>query len=111
MVLGVAFPSSGIAAPSADVVVVWAPGAKVAPIEQVARRAGAAVIDRSPAANAVPATAGTLKRGIEAYDALRFEEAWTTLDEARALADRTGAAGLSQSQLADLFLYLSLIHI
>lgn len=99
------------AAPSADVVVVWAPGAKIAPIEQVARRAGAALIDRSPAANAVPATAAILKRGIEAYDALRFDEAWTTLDEARALADRTGGAGLTQSQLSDLFLYRGLVKI
>ena len=109
--LGLAWPTPGAAAPSADVVVVWAPGARVAPIEQVSRRAGAAMVDRSPAANAVPATASVLKRGIEAYDALRFEDAWTTLDEARALADRTGAAGLTQSQLADLFLYRGLVKI
>jgi hypothetical protein len=108
---GVALPSRVGAAPNADVVVVWAPGAKVAPIDEVARRAGAAVIDRSPVANAIPATAATLKRGIEAYDALRLEDAWATLDEARALADRTGAAGLSQAQLADLFLYRGLVKI
>jgi hypothetical protein len=107
----VAAPSSAAGAPSADVVVVWAPGASVAPIEAAARRAGAAVIDRSPAANVVPATAGILKRGIDAYDALRFDEAWVTLDEARAQADRTGAAGLSQAQLADLFLYRGLVKI
>jgi hypothetical protein len=110
-VTAAALPSRGWAAPAADVVVVWAPGARVAPIEDVARRAGAAVIDRSPTANALPATAGILKRGIEAYDALRFEDAWATLDEARALADRTGAAGLSQAQLADLFLYRGLVKI
>lgn len=104
-------PPRGAAAPAADVVVVWAPGAKMAPIEDVARRAGAAVIDRSPAANEVPATAGTLKRAIDAYDALRYDDAWETLDEARALADRTGAAGLSQGQLADLFLYRGLVKI
>jgi len=107
----VAAPSAALAAPAADVVVVWAPGAKVSPIEDAARRAGAAVIDRSPAANAVPATASVLRRGIEAYDALRLEDAWATLDEARALADRTGAAGLSQAQLADLFLYRGLVKI
>lgn len=106
-----ALPPRAVAAPVADVVVVWAPGAKVAPIEEVARQAGAAVIDRSPAANQVPATAATLKRGIEAYDALRYDDAWETLDEARALADRTGAAGLSQGQLADLFLYRGLVKI
>ncbi|HEY0482026.1 MAG TPA: hypothetical protein VGD37_31120 [Kofleriaceae bacterium] len=106
-----AWPSSALAAPAADVVVVWAPGARLAPIEDVARQVGAAVIDRSPAVNELPATAATLKRGIEAYDALRYDEAWETLDEARGLADRTGAAGLSQAQLADLFLYRGLIKI
>ena len=100
-----------MAAPAADVVVVWAPGARVAPIEQEARRAGAAVVDRSPAADAGPDTARLLQRGIEAYDALRLEDAWETLDEARALADRTGAAGLTQAQLADLFLYRGLVKI
>ena len=107
----VSAPSRAIAGPAADLVVIWAPGAKVAPIQDVARRAGAAVIDRSPTANELPATGGILKRGIEAYDALRLEDAWATLDEARALADRTGAAGLTQTQLADLFLYRGLVKI
>jgi hypothetical protein len=109
--IGVVAPSRAAAAPAADIVVVWAPGAKLAPIEEVARRAGAAVIDRSPTAEAVPATAGILRRGIEAYDALRLDDAWATLDEARALADRTGAGGLTQTQLADLFLYRGLVRI
>jgi hypothetical protein len=109
--LGAAWPAAADAAPAADVVMVWAPGARVAPIDQAARRAGAAVIDRSPSASPVPATASIVKRGIEAYDALRFDDAWATLDEARALADRTGAAGLTQSQLADLFLYRGLVRI
>ena len=104
-------PARGDAAPGADVVVVWAPGAKVAPIEDVARQAGAAVIDRSPTANAIPATASVVRRAIEAYDALRYDDAWATLEEARGLADRTGAAGLTQAQLADLFLYRGLVKI
>jgi hypothetical protein len=106
-VLGVAPPV--VAAPTADVIVVWAPGAKVDPIDDVARKNGAAVIDRSPTSGAQPVTAASLRRGIEAYEALRFDDAWVTLDEARALADRTGAAGLSQTQLADLFLYRGLV--
>jgi hypothetical protein len=109
--LAVVCPAPAFAAPTADIVVVWAPGAKVAPIDAVARRAGAAVIDRSPAQAALPATASTLQRGIDAYDALRFDDAWATLEEARVLADRTGAAGLTQSQLADLFLYRGLVKI
>jgi hypothetical protein len=84
---------------------------RVAPIDEAARRAGAAVIDRSPSATTLPATASIIKRGIEAYDALRYDDAWATLDEARALADRTGAAGLTQSQLADLFLYRGLVKL
>jgi hypothetical protein len=111
LALGAASRPRAVAAPAADVVVVWAPGARVAPIDEVARRAGAAVIDRSPSATAVPVTASIVRRGIEAYDALRFDDAWATLDEARALADRTGAAGLTQSQLADLFLYRGLVKI
>jgi hypothetical protein len=109
--LAVALPPHAVAAPAADVVVVWAPGKKLASIEEVARRVGAAVIDRSPAANAAPPTASTLKRGIDAYDALRLDDAWAALDEARVLADQTGAAGLSQAQLADLFLYRGLVKI
>lgn len=100
-----------MAAPAADIVFVWAPGAKVESIDAVARASGAAVIDRSPAATAVPATAGILKRGIEAYDALRLGDAWATLEEARVQADRTGGAGLTQTQLADLFLYRGLVKI
>jgi hypothetical protein len=111
VVIVAVLPATSYAAPAADVVVIWAPGAEVAPIEDAARQAGAAVINRSPSANALPATAAILKRGIEAYDALRFEDAWTTLDDARELADRTGAAGLSQAQLADLFLYRGLVKI
>jgi len=103
-------PAVGHAAPSADLVVVWAPGAKVAAIDEAARQAGAAVIDRSPAASALPSTGSTLRRGIEAYDALRYDDAWETLDEARAMADRTGGAGLSQAQLADLFLYRGMVR-
>ncbi len=109
--LGALLPASTMAAPAADVVVVWAPGARVTPIEEVARRAGAALVDRSPVPDAVPDTARLLQRGIEAYDALRLEDAWEALDEARALADRTGAAGLTQTQLADLFLYRGLVKI
>jgi hypothetical protein len=59
----------------------------------------------------LPPTAGILRRAIEAYDALRYDDAWATLEEARTLADRTGGAGLMQAQLADLFLYRGLVKI
>lgn len=99
------------AAPAADVVVVWAPGAKIAPIAAAARAHGAAVIDRSPAPPAAIETAKILQRGIDAYDALRYDEARSALDQARDLVDRTGAAGLSTAQLSDLFLYRGLVRV
>jgi len=97
------------ARPAADLVVVWAPGVELAPVADAARRAGAAVIDRSPAPRATPDTAGLVRRGIAAYDALQLADAARLLDEARALADRTGAAGLEPIELSDLFLYRALV--
>ncbi|MDB4953606.1 MAG: hypothetical protein JWO36_1175, partial [Myxococcales bacterium] len=70
---------------------------------------GAAVIDRSPASPAPVETAQLLQKGIEAYDELKFDEAVAALDQARDLADRTGAAGLTKTQLSDLFLYRGLV--
>lgn len=97
------------ARPAADLVVVWAPGVELAPVADVARKAGAAVIDHSPAPRAAPATAALVRRGIAAYDALQLADAARLLDEARTVADQTGAAGLSPSELSDLFLYRSLV--
>jgi len=111
LVAAVALPRAVEARPTADVVVVWAPGARIAPIEQAARQAGAAVIDRSPAAQQSQDVASMVKRGIAAYDALRFPDALAALDEAKAAVDRTGAAGLTQTELSDLFLYRGLVKI
>jgi hypothetical protein len=91
-------------------VVVWAPGADRAPIAAAARDLGAAVIDRTPAPAALPQTDGYLRAGIAAYDKLDFDAAWTKLEQARELADRTGAAGLTAAQLSDLFLYRGLVQ-
>lgn len=102
-------PSAAHARPNADVVIVWAPGLPVAPIGTVAREAGAAMIDRSPAPAAAPPTARLVERGIAAYDALQLADAARLLDEARALADRTGGAGLEKAALSDLFLYRALV--
>ncbi|MFN0248008.1 MAG: hypothetical protein ACKV2T_14050 [Kofleriaceae bacterium] len=93
------------AKPAADVVIVWAPGAKVKPLEDAARDAGVAVIDRSPAARAARDTGAAIARGMAEFDALRTDEAAKLLDEAKAEVDRTGGADLVQSALSDLFLY------
>ena len=98
------------AAPAADVVVMWAPGADVSPVAAAARAHGAAAIDRSPAPPPPAETAALLARGIAAYDALHLDEARAVLDQARDVADRTGAAGLTTAQLADLFLYRGLVR-
>jgi hypothetical protein len=98
------------AAPAADIVVVWAPGAPIAPVEAVARAHGAAAIDRSPAPPPTVETAKLLARGIAAYDALQLDEARAVLDQARDLADRTGAAGVTTAQLSDIFLYRGLVR-
>lgn len=103
------------AAPAADLVITWAPGHDLAPVAAAARAAGAAVVDQSPRPQrdeqAGPQLAAALKRGIEAYDALRIDDAWSALEEARALADRTGGVGLSPSQLSDLFVYRGLVRL
>jgi len=95
-------PTEARARPNADLVIVWAPGAQLAPVEQAAQQVGAAVIDRSPPASARLATSALIKRGIAAFDALKLAEATQLLDEARALADQTGAAEPTQTELSDL---------
>ncbi len=99
------------AAPGADLVVVWAPGASIEPLEAVGHARGAAVIDRSPPPPAQVETAQFLKRGIAAYQAIRLPEAQAVLDQARDLAEKTGAAGLTRAQLSDLFLYRGLVRV
>ncbi len=97
------------AAPAADLVVVWAPGLRTTPIEQAATRAGAAVIDQSPKREKTAQTAQLVQAGVQAFDELKSDEAWQWLERARSEADRTGADGLTQAQLSDLFLYRGLV--
>lgn len=102
-------PASAEARPKADLVIAWAPGVSIAPIEAAARDAGAAVLDRSPAPRPRLATAETLRRAIAAFDAAKLDDAQRLFDEAKAEIDRTGAADLTGTQLSDLFLYRGLI--
>lgn len=98
------------AAPVADVVIVWAPGRDVQPVTGAARAAGAAVIDRSPAVAKPAAIPDLLKRGIEGYDKLRYDEAWAILEQASQAVDRTGAEGMTAAQLSDLHVYRGLLR-
>ncbi|MEO8549993.1 MAG: hypothetical protein ABI678_08465, partial [Kofleriaceae bacterium] len=99
------------AAPNADVVVVWAPGTSIQPVAAVGRARGVAVIDRSPAPPAAVETGEFVKRGIDAYAKIRLADAQAALDQARDLAEKTGAAGLTRAQLSDLFLYRGLVKV
>ncbi len=103
-------PTTAAAAPPADVVVVWAPDLDRAPLGPIARDLGLAVIDRTPSSPAPPAIAPAIRAGIDAYDGLRFEDAWTALERARDLADRSGAADATAVELSDLFLYRALVQ-
>ena len=97
------------AAPTADLVVVWAPGLRTTPVVAAARGAGAAVIDQSPRPESAVHTAELVQKGLDAVERLELDQAWRLLDLARSEVDRTGAAGLTQAQLSDLFLYRGLI--
>ncbi len=100
--------SAASAAPAADLVVVWAPGARIAPIEAVAHGEGAAVIDRSPHPTATAQTAEKLRAAIAEYNALELQQAKDALDAVRSEIDANGAAGLSPALLSDLFVYRGL---
>ncbi|MGN6107580.1 MAG: hypothetical protein ACTHU0_20895 [Kofleriaceae bacterium] len=102
---------SARAAPAADVVVAWSPGA-LGPIgdaiSDVASRAGAAYVDASPEAVPLPDPRPLIKRGIASYGALEFDAAMTALDGAAAIVDQTGAAYVDATTLGDLFLHRAL---
>ncbi len=105
-----ALPRVAASAPAADLVVVWAPGRDITPIATAAREMGAAVIDRSPKLPAPTAIPSLVARGIEGYDKLRYNDSWRALEQALAAVDRTGAEGMTPTQLSDLFLYRGLIR-
>jgi len=107
--VGVPALAAPAAAPGADVVVVWAPGAAIQPLAAVGRARGVAVIDRSPAPPARAETGEFLRHGEQAYDEGRLAEAQRALDQARDLVEKTGAAGLTRIQLSDLYLYRGLV--
>jgi hypothetical protein len=74
------------------------------------RRAGLAWLDVSPPAAAAPRAPEHLRRGLEAYDGLRFDEALAAFDAAAEEIAATGADGLSPAELSDVFLYRGLTY-
>jgi len=103
------------ASPAADLVIYWAPStAPPALADRAAaatRAAGAGFLDRRPAPRPPIEVAGLLQRGRSAYDALQFEDAVAVLDRAAAATVGDGAAGLTATELADVFLYRGLAWI
>ncbi len=81
-----------------------------AALDDLARRRGTALVDRSPAAREPPRAPLHLRRAIEAYQAFRHDEALALLERALAEAADTGAAGLTPSELSDLLIYRALVH-
>jgi hypothetical protein len=104
-----AFAAPAFAAPAADLVVVWAPGTKIAPVEAIARRHGAAVIDKSPLPPTATQTAQQIQQGIDAYSNMHYEDAAKLLASAASEVERNGAAGVTTAQLSDLFLFRGLV--
>jgi len=104
-------PATALARPKADLVIAWAPGLNLAPVQDAARDAGAAVLDRSPRPGPRVETVALIKRGMAAFDALQLDDAARLLGDAKAEIDRTGAAELSETELSDLFLYRGLLAI
>lgn len=99
-----------VARPPADAIVVWAPGHDVAPLADVARELGVALVDRSPPLAKAPDTDARIARAIDAYEALQLDTAWTELETARRELDATGGAGVTTARLSDLFVYRSLLR-
>lgn len=79
-------------------------------VAAVARAAGAAYLDTSLDAQPRPDSRPLLTRGIASYGALDLDAAIAALDAAAAIVDRTGAASLDPTALADLFIYRALAH-
>ncbi len=103
-------PRTAAAAPAADVIVVWAPAHDVAPLAAVARDLGAALVDRSPPSRVAPSIDAAIQRGIDAFEALQLDAAWSLFEDARRQLDATGGAGVSNARLSDLFVYRGLIR-
>lgn len=74
-----------------------------------ARAHAGALVDVSPKPPAPPRARELLHRGLAAYRAFEYDEAIEHLDAGLSEAERTGGAGLSAAELADLHLARALV--
>jgi tetratricopeptide (TPR) repeat protein len=79
-------------------------------LAQAAERLGAALVDLSPAPEPAPEAPLHLRRAIEAYHDFHYPDALASADAGVAEATRTGAAGLSATDLSDLLIYRALAY-
>lgn len=100
----------------APLVVLYAPPSAPASVSrartalgQAARERGTVVIDLSPVAEPPPEAAQSLRRGIEAYHNFKYDVAHDELQRALQEAQQTGAAGLTSSELTDIYIYSALV--
>ncbi len=77
-------------------------------LAMLAQRKGTAFLDLSPKALPAPVAAAELGRGIEAYRGFEYDAALLAFSRGLEEATRTGAAGLSASELSDLYIYRGL---
>lgn len=119
LALALGVPRRGAAAPEEPppLVVFYAPFDAPPAVEtarrtlaRAARAEGSAFLDESPAPPPSPTAALRLRRAVDGYEAFRHDEAARELDAAIDEAARTGGAGLSASELSDLFVYRGMVR-
>lgn len=79
-----------------------------AALVQAAERLGAPMVDLSPVPEPAASAPLLLRRAIEAYHDFRYPDALSSADAGVAEAARTGADGLSATDLSDLLIYRAL---
>ena len=81
-----------------------------AALAQAAERLGAPMVDLSPVPEPAPSAPLLLRRAIEAYHDFRYPDALSSAEAGVAEATRTGADGLSATDLSDLLIYRALVY-
>ena len=115
--LGVAEENEGRAAPKPDAAPLLllygdfeATRSVAQAMRDVARRDGGAFVDLSPAPQPPPSAPAELRHAIAAYQEFDYGRAMKHLSAAMKEVRTTGAHGLSNSELCDLFIYRALVR-
>ena len=79
-------------------------------LHRFARERTTVVIDLTPEGDPPPRARDHLRRGIDDYQAFKFESALAQLEAGLTEATRTGALGLSPDELSELLIYRALVR-